>query len=163
MAITSTHRTFAHPSAGGRTWMRYVAAALSGVIGVTYLVLLLLVARAEAVPGAADGTTYGAYLFLAVPYLAGAWLLVHVDRRALWAVGAAVQVLVLALFVMFGIGMLGPGVFEYEALRGLRMEIWAAGITSAEVILLGLLCYLAFTPAGPGDEPGAPTDPHAQP
>jgi hypothetical protein len=51
---------------------------------------------------------------------------------------------------MFGAGVLGPGqgVFDYDALSGLHMELWAAVITGAEVVLLGLLWYLAFTPQG---------------
>lgn len=87
-------------------------------------------------------------MFLAVPYLIGAGLLVAVDRRDLWVVGAGVQVVVVVLFVMFGAGVFGPGqgVFGYDALSGLHMEWWAAVITGAEVVLLGLLSYLAFTP-----------------
>ena len=62
--------------------------------------------------------------------------------------GAAIQALVIVLFVMFGAGLFGPGqgVFDYGALSGLHMEVWAAVITGAEVVLLGLLSYLAFTP-----------------
>jgi hypothetical protein len=52
---------------------------------------------------------------------------------------------VLALFVVFGVGVLGPGVFEYEALSGLHMPVWAAVITAAEVVLLASLSYLAAT------------------
>ncbi len=97
-------------------------------MAVLYLILLYLVAQAEAVPGATDGSTYGGYLFLAVPYLVGAGLLAAVDRRALWVVGAAAQVVDIALFLMFGVGLFGPGVFEYEALSELPMELWAAAI-----------------------------------
>ena len=154
--MTRRHTTSTRP-ATGRTLIRYVAAALCGIVAVLYLTLLFLVAEAESVPGATDGDTYGAYLYLAVPYLVGAGLLAAFDRRALWTVGAAVQVLVIALFVMFGVGVFGPGVFEYEALTGLRMQLWAAGITSTQVILLGLLCYLAFTPIRLGAKPGPPT------
>jgi hypothetical protein len=59
-----------------------------------------------------------------------------------------VQIVVIVLFVIFGAGVFGPGqgVFDYDALSGLRMELWAAGITGAEVVLLGLLSYLAFAP-----------------
>ena len=48
---------------------RYLAAALCGIVGVLYLILLFLVADAES--GASENT-YGAYLLLAVPYLIGA-------------------------------------------------------------------------------------------
>lgn len=128
---------------GRRVCTRYLAAALSGVVGILYLVLLFLVSDAEV--GASENT-YGAYLFLAVPYLAGAALLLTVDRRPVWVAGAAVQVLVIVLFVMFGAGAFGPGqgVFDYEPLSGLHMVVWAATITGAELVLLGLLSYLAF-------------------
>lgn len=123
---------------------RHLAAALCCGAGLLYLALSFLVADAEA--GAAE-TTYGAYLLLSVPYLAGAGLLVTVDRRALWVAGAAVQVVVIVLFVMFGAGLFGPGrgVFDYAALDGLHIEAWATAITGAEVVLLGLLAYLAVT------------------
>jgi len=124
---------------------RHLAAALCGIVGVLYLILLLLVADAES--GASENT-YGAYLLLAVPYLIGAGLLLAVDRRALWIAGAAVQVAVIVLFVMFGAGVFGPGqgVFDHDALSGLHIEVWAAVITGAEAVLLGLLSYLALTP-----------------
>lgn len=112
-----------------------------------YLILLFLVADAES--GLSEDT-YGAYLFLAVPYLVGAGLLATVDRRAVWIAGATIQVVVIVLFVMFGAGAFGPGqgVFDYDALSGLHMGWWAAVITGAEVVLLGLLSYLAVTPQG---------------
>ena len=132
-----------HLPSSRRARTRYLAAALCGVVGILYLVLLFLVAGAEA--GAAENT-WGAYLFLAVPYLVGAALLLAVDRRPLWVAGAGVQVLVLVLFVMFGAGAFGPGqgVFDYDALSGLHMEVWAAVLTGAELVVLGLLSYLAF-------------------
>lgn len=143
-SVSSTSRV---PSSG-RARARYVAAALSGVVGILYLVLVFLVADAEV--GASENT-YGAYLFLAVPYLVGAGLLLAVDRRPLWVAGAGVQVLVLVLFVMFGAGAFGPGhgVFDYEALSGLHMEVWAAVLTGAELVLLGLLSYLALARQDP--------------
>jgi hypothetical protein len=51
--------------------------------------------------------------------------------------------------VLFGIGVFGPGVFEYEALSALPMELWAAVVTGLQVVLLGLLAYLARTRARP--------------
>lgn len=135
-----------------RTSVRRVTAVLSTVIGGLYLVLLFLVHDAESRPDAVvTDTTYGAYLLLAVPYLVGAVLAAVTDRRMLWVVGAVVQVLVLVLFVIFGVA-----VFDYEALGTLRMELWAAAITGAQVFLLGLLSYLAVTrdTSGRGARPG---------
>lgn len=133
-----------------RTSVRYLTAILSTVVGALYVVLLFLVFDAESQPDAiVTDTTYGAYLFLAVPYLVGAVLAAVTDRLALWILGAVVQVLVIVLFVLFGVG-----VFEYEALSDLRMELWAAVITVAQVVLLGLLSYLAITRRRYGAAPG---------
>ena len=146
MASAETRFPTSAPS-DRRTMTRYLAAALCGIVGVLYLILLFLVADAES--GVSENT-FGAYLLLAVPYLIGAGLLVAVDRRALWIAGAAIQLVVIVLFVMFGAGLFGPGqgVFDYDALSGLNMELWAAVITGAEVVLFGLLSYLAFTSQG---------------
>ena len=127
-----------------RTMIRHLAATLCGIAALLYLVLFFLVKDAES---GAPENTYGAYLFLAVPYLIGAALMVIMDRRELWIVGAAAQVVVIVLFVMFGAGALGPGqgVFDYAALSGLHMDLWAVLITGVEACLLGLLIYLALT------------------
>ena len=123
---------------------RLAAAAISLGVGALYAVLLFLVADAEA--GASENT-YGAYLLLAVPYLVGGVLLATVDRRGLWVSTAVLQVVVLVLFVLLAVGGSRPGVFEYEALSGLHMAVWAAVITGAQVVLLGLLGYLIGTSA----------------
>jgi hypothetical protein len=131
-----------------RRTLRHLTAALSGGVGLLYVALFFLVADAEA--GAAENT-YGAYLLLSVLYVVGAALLVIADRRALWISGAAVQVAVVILFAMFGAGLFGPGqgVFDYDALSGLHVELWAAAITGAQLLLLGLMAYLAYTqPSG---------------
>ena len=68
-------------------------------------------------------------------------------RYAAAALSAVIGVLYLVvLFVMFGAGApFGPGhgVFDYDALSDLPMELWAAVVTGGEVVLLGLLLYLA--------------------
>lgn len=143
-----------HRPVASRTLIRYLTAALSAVVAVLYLVLFFLVSRAESLPGAVvTDTTYGAYLFLAVPYLAGAFLLVVSDRRIVWALGAVVQVLALVLFLLFGLGAFGPGVFEYQAVSHLRMELWAGAITGAQAVLFGLLVYLAVAVRRPAGVP----------
>lgn len=156
MVLSAQHHASARPSEGRRRGVRYIAAALCLTVGVLYLVLLFLVADAEA---AEAENTYGAYLFLSIPYLVGGVLLATLDRRSLCAVGAAVQVLVVALFVMFGVGVFGPGVFEYEALSGLHIGVWAAVITAAQIVLLGLLAYLALHPPRSTTTPVSPGAP----
>ncbi len=130
-----------------RRAVRYGAAVLSGGVAVCYLVLLVLVAHAETRAGAE--TTFGAYLYLAVLYSAGAVLLALRDQRVLWAIGAVVQLAVLVLFVLFGIGVFGPGLFDDATLAGLHMVVWASLVSGAELVLLGLLGYLALTPITP--------------
>lgn len=125
-----------------RRMIRRCSAGLAFAVGVLYLVLLVLVADAEAGLGE---NTFGAYLFLAVPYLLGGALLIRVDSRLLDVLGSVAQVGVITLFVLFGIGVFGPGVFSYEALDRLGMPVWAGVITGAELALLGLLIYLAVT------------------
>ena len=144
MALSERHPAPAYASEGRRRTLRRTTSALCLGVGALYLVLFFLVKDAEATE---PENTYGAYLFLSVPYLAGGLLLATRDRRSLWTAGAAIQVLVVALFVMFGVGVFGPGVFEYEALSALRMELWAAVITAAQIALFGLLAYLAVTPS----------------
>lgn len=111
------------------------------------MVLLFLVRDAEASAHVVTDTTWGGYLFLAVPYVIGAVLLLVTDRRALWVVGAVVQVLVLVAFVVLALGVgLGPdntGVFAYDALDDLPMELFAAVVTGLELVLLTLLVSLS--------------------
>lgn len=126
---------------GRRTAVRYLTAVVSIVVGTLYLMLLVLVFDAESQPEAVvTDSTYGAYLFLSIPYLIGAILSVVTDRRILWVLGAILQIALIVLFALFGVG-----VFEYEALSDLPMELLAAVITGAQVVLIGLLGTLAFT------------------
>jgi hypothetical protein len=144
MTITSQPSVAAHSSDHLRRAIRFGAAALCGLTGVLYLLLFFLVREAEV--GLSENT-FGAYLFLAIPYLVGAGLMLAYDLRLIWGIGAAVQVVVLVLFAMFGAGLWGPGqgVFDYAALDGLHMALWAGVIATAEVILLALFGYLTFS------------------
>jgi hypothetical protein len=142
-----------------RRRVRLVAAALCALVAVVYLVLLFLVRDAEASSDVTVDSTYGAYLFLSVPYLVGAALLTLTDRRVLWGVGAAVQVAVLVLFVLFGVGLFGgdgEGVFEYAALNDLPMELFAVVVTGLQVALLVLLAYLTLPAARSAPRAGDP-------
>ena len=142
-----------------RTTVRHLTGILSAVVAALYLALLFLVHDAESQPDAVvTDTTYGAYLFLAIPYLIGAVLAAVTDRRTLWVLGALLQVVVVVLFVVFAVGgSEHDALFEYEALSDLRMEVWATVITGAQVALFGLLSYLAMTrPPLPRESGGAP-------
>jgi hypothetical protein len=109
-------------------------------VAAAYLVLFFLVRAAER---GEPENTFGAYLFLFLAYAACA-----VALRIWWGpvvalLGAALQLAVLALFVVFGVGLLGPGVFAYDAVRHLHMPVWAVAITAAQVVLLTVLVRLA--------------------
>lgn len=141
------HPASARPSEGRRRTVRRLAAALAFAVAVLYLVLMALVANAEA--GRSENT-FGAYLFLSALYLVNGVLVAYRDKRNVYVLGMFVQVGVIALFVLFGVGVFGPGVFQYEAVGRLLMPVWAGVITGAEVVLLGVLSYLAVTaPHGP--------------
>jgi hypothetical protein len=119
--------------------IRMIAAGLALAVGLLYLVLLFLVRDAET---GRPENTWGAYLFLSIAYLAGSWFLARFDERPLHVAGVLVQVVVFVLFLLFAVGGEHPGVFEYEALGGLHMAVWASVITGAQVVLLGLLVFL---------------------
>jgi hypothetical protein len=85
--------------------------------------------------------TFGAYLQLTVIYTIGTVLLLTVQSRWVWGIGAAVQVVVLGLFLTFGLA-----IFNYEAVAGLPVALWAVTITTAQLLLLGLLSYLTLSP-----------------
>ena len=147
--MTSTElTTHSGPSTDRRRSVRLFAAALCALLAALYLALTVLVRDAELTGGYLVDSTWGGYLFLAVPYVVGAVLLVVADRRLLFVVGAVVQVLVLVAFLVFAVGvLLGPeneGVFVYEALDDLPMEAFAAVTTALEVVLLALLVRLAL-------------------
>ncbi len=126
-----------------RRTVRYVAAAMSAAVAILYVVLMLLVRNAELEPGATDTTTYGGYVGLAVAYAIGAVILFVVDNRTLHLLGVGVQIVVLLLFLAFGVGLLGEGAFENEAISHLPLGLWATLITGAQVVLLAMLGYLA--------------------
>jgi uncharacterized membrane protein len=130
--------------------LRRLAAAVSGVVTVLYAMFMVLVWRAET--DIEIDTTWGAYLYLALLYAVTTVLLATVDRRWLHLGLAVLQGVVLALFVVFAVGTLGPedaGVFEYEALDELPVELFAWTITTLQVALLVMLGWLGLPPRSP--------------
>ncbi|MGN6303052.1 MAG: hypothetical protein ACTHN8_18370 [Angustibacter sp.] len=119
--------------------LQALAQALSAAIAVAYLVLFFLVRAAERDE---PENTFGAYVLLFVAYV-GCTVALSVWRGPVVALAAAaLQVAVLALFVVFGVGLLGPGLFDYAAVRSLHMPLWATGVALAQVVLLGVLVRL---------------------
>ena len=115
------------------------AVVISAGIAAAYAVLAWAVSGLEA---AAPENTYGAYVQLALLYAVCAAVLALRKRWAVLTV-AAVQVVVLALFVVFAVGLLGPGFFDDQLLRQLSPAAWAVGITAAQVGLLVVLLVAA--------------------
>lgn len=137
-------RSLRRPLPGNRRSLRSAASAASGLVTVLYLTFGVLVVRAaEADPAYTDDTTWGGYLMLALAYLAGAVLLAVVDVRALWVVGAVLQVVVLVAFATLGVA-----VFEHEALAEASLVPWVVVISGLQIALLAALAYLAATPTG---------------
>lgn len=162
MSMTMESERLSATPPGTRKRLRLATATLCGITAVLYLILALLVARAESTPEwtyAAQGggrtmdSIYGMYVFAAVPYLVGGVLAVRLDRQVAWALGAWTQVAMIAGFLWLALQIIGPRgpageptVFDYEPLNGLGMAWWAAAITATQVVLLGLLTYLALRP-----------------
>jgi hypothetical protein len=127
------------PRGEGQVRWRQAALVLSSALAIAYFALFLLVREAE--EGAPENT-FGAYLFLFITYLVGTVLLARLDRAAVYVLGAVVQIVLIVLFVVFGVGLLGPGVFEYDLVADLNMPVWAVAIVGAQVVLLVLLARL---------------------
>ena len=125
--------------------LRGAAVGLSAVVGILYGALLVVVRGVESdATTVVTDSTYGAYLFLAIAYLLSAGAYAVLDRRTIWLAGAALQVVVIALFLVFGVGLFGPGLFDYEALaEATSVVVWAAVVIGLQVVLLVLLGYLA--------------------
>jgi hypothetical protein len=145
MATRTAHLDDFHVHLSRRDGARTLSTLLTLFIASAYGSLFFLVRAKELNAGVE--TSYGAYLFLAIAYFVGVAVLATRDRRDIELLGAVVQVGVLTLFVVFAIGTLdGPGLFEYELLEPLRMGWWSAGIGASQVLLLGLLSWLASGP-----------------
>jgi hypothetical protein len=151
---TTTESERVSAADGTRRRLRLVTTSLCAIVAVLYLVLAVLVARAQSSPDWTMESIYGLYLFAAVPYLAGVVISIRVDRPVVWALGALGQVAMIAGFLWLGLQLVGPRgpeeeptVFDYEPLSGLGMGWWAAAIIAAQVVLLGVLSYLALVPS----------------
>ena len=138
MSPTLTRAVRTSTDAARRLSARRGAAILSAIVTLTYAWMFFAIRTAET--GLSENT-FGAYLQLTVIYTIGTVLLLVTDHRWLWGIGAAVQVIVLALFATFGIA-----IFDYSAVADLPLALWAATITTAQLLVLGLLGYLALSP-----------------
>jgi hypothetical protein len=132
---------------------RRVAVGVCLGIAAAYFALFWVVRDAES--GASENT-FGAYLFLAVAYLAQTVMLAVTRRRGAYVLTLAIQVMVIVLFILFGVGVFGPGAFDYNLLDPLRIEIWAVAIVSAQIALMALAGALLRNTAGGQADSGTP-------
>jgi hypothetical protein len=134
-----------HPSGAGHLRLRRGVVAVSAIVTLLYAILFFVVRGIEAADAPGTDSTYGAYLFLTIAYAVSTVAYAVRDRRGIWLAGAVLQVVVIGLFIVFGLG-----VFEYEVLvEATPIGLWAGVITGLQVVLLGALGYLAtLKPAG---------------
>jgi uncharacterized protein len=119
---------------GRRDRLRKVGAALCAVIaGIYVLIGLGLVTVAEPVEAAESAPDMAVFGFGAASIFAvGAVLLARFDRRGLWIGGAALQVLIIVMYV---------GV---SADRSPSFEAWGLSLRAIQVALLAVLVTLAW-------------------
>jgi hypothetical protein len=120
-----------------RRWtVRRAAAALCAVIATVYVLIGLevvtVVEETEEVEEAADMLVFG--LGAAAIFVLGAALLLAVDRRRFWFAGAALQVMIIAMYVSVG------------AERTRAFEAWGIALRVMQLVLLAALVYLATRP-----------------
>ncbi len=118
-----------------RRTSRYGAAAIATVMAAIYLLIGFKVLRVvDEQPGGTDLLGFGAAA--AGLFAIGAILLVGLDQRPLWVVGAIVQVLVAALYVA-----VAPS-------REPNFEIWGITLRILQIPLFAALVYLALRHPG---------------
>jgi hypothetical protein len=101
------------------------------VVGVLYLLIALQVINVADMTG--KDSPFVPMVAAAAAFWLGAVLLVLVDRWLVWLLGGAVQ-----LAVLIGYLMVAPS-------RDPHYEAWGLLIKVAQVVILLLLLYLAFT------------------
>jgi hypothetical protein len=124
------------PTAPRRRWtLRRAAAALCGVIAAIYVLIgFEVVTVVEETDEPADMVVFG--LGAASIFAVGAVLLVTVDRRMVWFAGAALQVMIIAMYVSVG------------AERTPAFEAWGLTLRVMQLVLLAALVHLATRPRG---------------
>jgi hypothetical protein len=115
------------PSKPRRT-VRIVAAALAAA---TSLIYYLIGLRAVTVlENAEDQVAFG--LIAGTAFLVGAVLILVIDSRVMFALGALAQVFIIWMY------------FELSSERTPSFEVWGVSIRILQALLLGVLAYLAI-------------------
>lgn len=112
---------------------RLGALICAGIAGVYSLIGLEVVTVAEESDAGGDIAVFG--VGAAAIFLVGAVLLLTVDRKPVWVVGAALQVMIIAMY--FAVG--GDRTPSFEA--------WGLGLRVPQLVLVGILVALVLRPA----------------
>lgn len=117
-----------------RRTVRYLAAAIVAITAVMYLLIGVGVLRVvdQVSPDAPPLLDFG--LMAGAAFGLGALLLLTLDNRILWVLGALLQVGVIVMYVVVG------------QERTPAFEPWGITIKMLQVVLLGALLYLALRP-----------------
>ena len=124
--LMDTDSTAASKHEGHRN-IRYAAAVLSGATAVIYFLIGL---RVLIVLDANADQTWA--LFAAAAYALGAVLLLAVDRRSIWILGAILQIFVITTY------------FNLASQRLPAFEVWGILLRVVQLIILITLAYLAI-------------------
>lgn len=130
-----------------RRSMRVVAAGICGVIAAGYLAIAAGLTSIEPSEDM-DIVVFG--VGAAAIFLIGAALLLTQDRRPLWAAGAALQIMIAAMYL------------AVSSDRTPAFEAWGLGLRVLQVPLLVLLVLLAVRSPHPAADAGkrpSPNDP----
>ncbi len=120
-------------SADHRRKLRYGAAVLAGVTAMIYLLIGFCVV--SVIEAACADQIFGT--FAAVAYLLGMVLLLTLDNRLLWGLGALFQLMVIFMY------------FNLAAQRTPAYEVWGILLRVVQLVLLAVLVYLAMRPTTP--------------
>lgn len=115
--------------------LRRVAAALAFANAVVYALIGAGVARVVEDGGSAGVSLAVFGATAAAAFLLGAVLLVVIDNRLVWLVGAVFQVFTIVAYL------------NVAPQRAPAYEPWGISLKIAQAALLALLAYLALTPA----------------
>ena len=130
-ATTQTRTAKSARSAGNR--FRFGLAAAAVVVGIVYTLIAVHAIRVAEMTGDMAGKEFP-YLVMAAAAAAfwlGAVLLVLFDKRLVYLLGAAVQVVVLI------------GYFAIASMRDPHYEGWGVTMKAVEVVMLAMLLYRA--------------------
>jgi hypothetical protein len=122
--------------------LRHVAAALAAVTAVLYAAIASGVVTVLDGPAEEVAATQMSFaLPAAVTYAAGVLLLLRYDRWIVWALGAVLQVMVIAAY------------FNVASERMPAFETWGITIRVLQIALLVVLVALAIRPRSPQHTP----------